>query len=251
MSRLLSGLAVLPLVLAMIQSGRTAELEEFARVISVTGQGTVSVTPDVATVQVGVVTQAAEASEALTQNSAAVARLLAVLKDDFNIAAKDLQTSNFSVNPQYDNNPRRGNLESPKISSYMVSNQVSVKIRQLTDLGKLLDAAVRSGGNRVFGITFGVDDPSEVENQARRASVKDARARAELFAEAAGVKLGRVVSISEQSVPSISPRMMGRAMMASAERAVPVESGEQQVEASIQMIFEVVDTAAAGAAAGD
>jgi hypothetical protein len=154
------------------------------------------------------------------------------------IADKDIQTSNFSVRPEYRRNQR--GAQQPEVVGYHVSNQLTARVRDLPALGSILDALVQAGSNQISGITFGIDDETGVLNQARNRAIVNARAQAELYAQAAGVKVGRVISISEQGTIQPRPQPMFRAM-AVAESAVPVATGEQELGATIQMVFELQD----------
>lgn len=212
--------------------------ENQQRTIHVTGQGQATAPPDMATIQSGVVTQANQASEAVAANNRVVDKILELLKA-YNIASKDIQTSRFHVQPEYDR-PQRGK-QPPRIVGYRVTNQVSVRIRNLPELGTVLDALVSAGSNQISGISFGIDDPTGVLNQARNRAVADARSRANLYAHAAGVQLGPVISIREQSAQVPRQEYFGRAMMADSARAVPVATGEQEVEASVSMVFAILD----------
>lgn len=207
---------------------------ELARTVTVTGQGSATAPPDMATVFTGVVTQAKTAEAALEANNGAMKGLLAVLKE-CQIADKDVQTSSFDLSPEYQRAP--GGEVRPEIVGYRVTNLVRVRVRNLPQLGKVLDALVRAGSNQLSGISFGIDDPTGVLNQARNRAVADARSRAALYAQAAGVSLGRVVSISEEPAVMPQPRFQARAMMA--EAAVPVAAGEQELSTTIQMVFEL------------
>jgi uncharacterized protein YggE len=201
--------------------------------ISVTGSGTASGRPDTAEVTTGVITQAATAVRALAQNSVATDKVLkAVLA--LGIAEKDIQTSRINVTPQR----RQGRQEAypPDIVGYEVGNQLRVKVRNLDMLGRLLDELVTQGANNLGGVRLFVAEPAPVLDQARTKAVADARRKAELYATAAGVKLGRVLSIREGG--AVVPRPEGvpmRAMVAAA--AVPVAPGEQEFEASINITY--------------
>ncbi len=206
------------------------------RKISVTGEGTSYAVPDTATIQSGVVTQSKTAKEALQANSAAVVKMLDELKN-MGIDEKDLQTSRFNVNPVYDRGPR--GQEEPKVTGYRVTNQVAVKVRDISQLGTLLDKVVDAGGNQISGIQFELDDENAVINQARVNAVKDARARADLYAAAAGVKVGNVISISEVSFNQPQP-MYRLGVMESRAGSVPVEAGQQAFTASVRVEFELI-----------
>lgn len=144
-----------------------------------------------------------------------------------------MQTSNLSVNPNwtgYDSG-------SPTISGYVAANLLTVTIRDLAGLGQVLDAAVQDGANTLNGLSFGFTDPRPLMDEARKEAVADARARAELLATAAGVTLGRVVSISE-GTPMQGPIPMYKAELAAAP--VPIAGGEVDVEATVTIFYEIV-----------
>jgi uncharacterized protein YggE len=202
-------------------------------IVSVSGQGVVTAVPDMVTVSVGVATQAATAAAALTANNNAMSALDEVL-DGFDIAERDRRTSNFAISPRYDRRANDG--RAPTISSYEVNNQLSIRFREIDRLGELLDAVVTSGSNRIGGMNFGNTNEDELRDEARKAAVADARHRAELYAEAAGLELGKVVSISEAGAPQPRPMLRADMMMAEAA-AVPISTGENEIRAVVQVIF--------------
>jgi uncharacterized protein YggE len=114
-------------------------------------------------------------------------------------------------------------------------------VRDLADLGMVLDSLVRAGSNQVSGISFGIDDPTGVLNQARTRAIADARSRAELYARAAGVRLGKVLSMSEQPVELPRPRHFGRSLAQEDASSVPVATGEQEFRVRIHMVFALED----------
>jgi uncharacterized protein YggE len=200
--------------------------------ITVVGSGTATSRPDTAEVTAGVVTQAATAAQALAQNNAGMEKVITAVTA-IGIAEKDIQTTNVSVAPQR----RQGRQEPqpPDIVGYEVSNQVRIKVRDLTVVGRLLDALVGQGANVLGGISFSVGDPAPVLDQARAKAMADARRKAEVYAKAAGVTVGPLLSIREgqASVPRFGvemPRMM-------AASPVPVAPGEQDFQASITVTY--------------
>jgi hypothetical protein len=204
--------------------------------ITVTGTGTVEAVPDIATLSIGVTTQGESAAEALSANSAALDAVMARLTAA-GVAAPDMQTSNLSLNPNwtgYDSSSITG----PTIAGYVASNILTIRLRQLDGLGAVLDAAVADGANTLNGLTFGLADPKPVLDEARKEAVADARARAELLATAAGVTLGRVISISEGVAPS-DPAPMFRAEASAAP--VPVAGGEVGLSASVTIFYQIVE----------
>ena len=213
-------------------------------VISVTGIGEISAAPDTAYVSSGVTSQGATAREALDANSAAMEQLIATLKEA-GIAERDIQTSNFSVNPNYvysDARDAEGYSQPPRIDGYQVSNTVTVRIRDLDSLGQVLDQQVSVGANTINGISFAVEDTTALEDEARKAAFADARRKAELYAETAGEDLGDVVSITENQGYSSPQPMQMRAAMAYDESAkVPVATGELTFQISVQVTWDVED----------
>ncbi len=210
--------------------------------LSLTGTGIVSAKPDMATVTSGVTTQGATAAEALAANSKAMADLLAALKEA-GIADKDVQTSYFSVNPNYvysDQRDAGGYTLPPKIDGYVVSNTVNVTIRDLSQLGAVLDKQVIVGANTINGISFGVDDPSALLDEARKHAFEDAKRKAELYAAAAGEELGPLVSIAEiQGYTPPQPYLM-KSMAAAAEAApVPVATGSLDFQIDVNVTWNV------------
>ena len=204
-------------------------------VITVSGEGVVTAVPDMASVSVGVTTQAREATEAVAANNRAMASLVEAL-DKFGVAETDRQSSGFNIYPRYDR-PIDGR-NSTEITSYVVSNQMTVRYRDIDRLGELLSAVVASGSNQLGSLSFGNTDEAELLDEARTRAVANARHKASLYAEAAGGELGRVVSISEAGASQPSPLM--RAGMAMQMEAVPVAAGENEYRATVSVVFELV-----------
>ncbi|SDG48652.1 SIMPL domain-containing protein [Pelagibacterium luteolum] len=200
-----------------------------AETITLTGTGVVRAVPDMATINTGVTTQAETALEALDANSEAMADLVSALREA-GLEDRDIQTSDFTVTPQYvysDQRDDSGYTLPPEIQGYQVSNSVTIIVRDLEGLGSVLDRAVTVGANTINGISFDVEDASELETKARELAVADAIAKAETYAVAADFTLGSIESIREadQQMP---PQPMYRAAMAemAADSSVPVEAGE-------------------------
>ena len=202
--------------------------------MTVVGQGEALAKPDTASVQVGIVTQAASASKALKDNNAAMQGLFKALAAR-GIVEKDIQTSNFSVTPGYHRDPDSG--APPEVIGYQVSNQVRVKIRDLAALGEVLDEVVATGANRVQGVSFSVASPNDLLDDARRKAMADARRKADLYAKAAGVKVGRVLLVQEQSPQVPRPQMSSLARDAAA--SVPVAPGELEFQARITVTYAI------------
>jgi len=191
--------------------------------------------PDIARLSTGVVTQAANANAALRANAREMDKVMAALTAA-GIAARDIQTSGINLYPQY-RHPRN---EAPSITGYQAANTVSVKVREIARLGEVLDALVASGANQVNGPSFAIDEPEPVYDRARLAALDKARARAELYAGALGLKVGRIISINEGSSPAqpVGLRMMAAAQ-AMDEAATPVAPGESTLRARVTVVFEL------------
>lgn len=218
-------------------------LPAFAGNISIEGRGEVTATPDTAAINSGVTTQGATAREALDLNTKAMTDLIAALKDA-GIEARDIQTTGFTVSPNYvytDERDDKGYTLPPKINGYQVSNGVTVVVRKLADLGSILDRSVTVGANTVNGVSFSVADPSALLNEARKAAFADARTKAELYAAAAGGKLEDIVSITETQGYNAGPGpMYARADISAA--AVPVEAGEMTFSINVSVAWELNET---------
>jgi len=203
--------------------------------ISVSAVGEAQRTPDMATVSAGVVTQGQTAGEAMSANAARMSETFAELKRA-GIADKDMQTSQLSLQPRYDYQNRKA----PRITGYEARNTVTARTYDLNNVGPMLDALVSAGANNINGITFGVKDTKEAKSEARMEAVKNARAKAQEMAAAAGIRLGKVMSITEGSVRAMPQPMMMRASMDMAESAsTPVAAGEQTLSVNVNMVFEI------------
>lgn len=197
--------------------------------LTLTGAGSVAVPPDHATLSVGVETRDQSASDALGQNSEETAEAIATLIEA-GVAEADIQTSGFSVSPVYARSSSDGN----GVDGYQVSNRVSATIRDLDKVGSVLDQLVRDGANRINGINFGVTDNGAALDQARALAVADARHRAEVYAKAAGVSLGKIVLMREGG--DVSGPMP---MMMEARSSVPIQAGSTQIGASVTITWEI------------
>lgn len=210
--------------------------DDMAQQITVVGHGTVEMVPDMATVSVGVVVEADTGAAAMAQNSTALALVLEQIKAA-GIEARDLQTSNLSLSPRWGKSV--SSLGRNKIAGFVASNTVTVRVRDLDRLGGVLDAVVQNGANIFHGLSFGLQEPLPAQDAARQDAVADALRKAQLYAGAAGVSLGSVLSIREASQRSGGPVMMTMQADMVQSRAVPVAQGEVSVAASITMVFEI------------
>lgn len=228
-------LPVFALTLASLLSLSTAALAQSApATLTVTGEGVAEVSPDMATLSIGVTTIGATASEALAANSANLAGVLERLRAA-GIEDRDIQTSNLSVNPNwtgYDSSS-----SGPSISGYTAMNMVTVRIRKLDGMGAVLDAAMTDGANTLNGLSFGLQEPRPAMDAARKAAFEDAASKAALMAETAGVKLGAIQSITEGGGYG-GPAPMFKDAAASAA-PVPVEAGELSMSASVTVVWTI------------
>ena len=226
--------------LVAFSTGAQAEPER--PVIAVTGTGQASAAPDLALVSFSIVTQEKDAGTALSGNNAAMAKVLEAMKAR-GIEPRDLQTSGFAINPQYVYpQNKEGENHPPQLVGYQVANTLSVRVRQIDKLGEILDQAVTLGVNQGGGIQFSFDKPEALQEEARKAAVADAVAKACTLAQAAGVTLGKVVDLREQSGRVEPVPMMARAMAKDmAAEAVPVAAGESSVSVNVDMQFEIVN----------
>lgn len=201
--------------------------------ISVSGEGVVQSAPDMATISLGVTTQGATAAEAMASNAAGVANVLANLTAA-GILGRDIQTTGLSLNPvwsTYDSGA------SQKIDSYSAVNSVTVRVRALDALGGVLDAAVKDGANTLNGLSFGLADPAPALDEARKRAVADAARKAAILAQAAGVKLGRIVNITEGTAyPPQQPMFASNDSMKS---SVPVAAGEVAMQVTVTILYAI------------
>lgn len=204
--------------------------------ITVMGTGTSYGTPDIASIRIGVVTEAASAAEALKENNEAMNRLHDVITKR-GIDKKDFQTVQFTVSPRYTYDKSR--QSPPAVTGYQVVNEVRVRNRNLSSLGEFLDEAVALGANQIRGISFDISDPSQLLDEARRKAFADAEHRARIYAGAAGLKLGTPITIEEQTGHALPHTAMR--MEAATAAAVPIAQGEQTLTVAVTVTFAVVD----------
>ncbi len=234
---------VLALVFAAIAGMPAQAGEQARRTLSLSGHGEVMAKPDIAIIRLGVEKQAREARQALRAASEAMTAVFAVLKERWKVEEKDMMTSGFSVTPQYVYPKKSYEREQgPKLVGYRVSNMLTVRVRDLKALGGILDDLVRSGSNRINGISFTIDDPQPLRDEARRRAVRDALRKARLYAEEAGFILGPVLTMSERGdfMPVRRPMMAPRVKAMAAEAIpVPVAAGERAVTADVSLTWEI------------
>ena len=197
--------------------------------IRVAGKGSVQAEPDTATIRIGVTTEDANAQHAVQANTAATAKVISELQTA-SIEKKDLKTSNFSVYAQY----RTEGENKRQVTSYRVSNTVMVTIRDTSKVGDILTKAVAAGSNQINGPSFSISEPEKYLNEARKKAVENAMEKARAYAAAAGMKLGEVLEISEPGVPAPA---FGGAMARSLAASVPIETGEERLEANVYLVI--------------
>lgn len=200
--------------------------------LTVTGEGEARAAPDLATIQLGVTTQAPSAAEAMRQNSTQQTAVIDALAGA-GIEAADVQTSGLNLNPVMDYAEGRA----PSVTGYQATNMVTVRVRDVARLGEVLDAIVVAGANEINGISFIRDDSSAAEDEARRAAVADARHKAEILAEAAGLTLGPVLVLRDTPMMEGPRPMMMEARAAADAAKVPIAAGEVALSANVEMQF--------------
>lgn len=203
--------------------------------VSATGESTR--VPDVAIISAGVVTRSTTAAAAMRENAARMERMIAALKRA-GVADRDIQTSNLGLNPEY----RYEENKAPQLVGYTATNQVNIRFRDIGNSGRVLDVLVAQGANQINGPTLTLDEPQAALDEARANAVAVGRARAELYARALGMRVVRVVSVSESGgyyPPPPPPPMPERGGMAMAVSSTQIVPGEQKHQVTLAMVFEL------------
>jgi uncharacterized protein YggE len=201
--------------------------------ITVQGEGKIVAVPNKAQITLGVVTDGKTATDALKTNSEAMKALFKKLTE-LGIADRDVQTVGLHLTPKY----RPVKDQEPVLVGYTASHQITVTVRKVDDTGAVIDALVQDGANQVQGISFGLDDVEKLLDEARVKAVADARRKADLYAKAAGVSAGPVVSISEVNVGWPTPRVWSMEEFR-AIPGTPIAKGEQQLSVTVTMVFSL------------
>jgi len=202
--------------------------------LDLVAEGTSTRVPDVAEIGAGVVTQAADASAAMAENARRMTAVIAALRSA-GVAERDVRTSSLNLNPQY----RYDNDKPPMLTGYQASNRVSVRFRDMVRVGRIVDALVAQGANQIDGPNLVVDKPDAALDEARNSAVAKARARATLYAAATGLRVKRIVSISEAQAGYNPPPPMPMMMRAQAKADTPVVAGEQTLSVTLNVTFEL------------
>ena len=215
----------------------TTSRESNLDTISVSGTGHVSLTPDRYSFTATVQTMAPTVEEAVNDNNQRVAAVIAALKAA-GAKAEEIQTANFSIYPQQDYSQQQQG-KPPRIIGYQVANSITVTRKQVSDAGRLLQAAVSAGVNQTSGLSFSVSDPSRGRDEGLRAAFAEAHAKASLFATAAGRTLGQAIAINEigSMQPQPRPMMARNVMAAQVTNEVPVESGTTELTFTVSVVF--------------
>ncbi|MBN8920680.1 MAG: SIMPL domain-containing protein [Rhizobiales bacterium] len=212
-----------------------AAVERPFPLVTVTGEGTVTTRPDIAQATAGVSTEGKTPREASDANAKAMTAVVAALKEA-GIQDNDIRTVGFNISTVNATRPREGQ---PTIVGYRVSNNVSVRVRDIAALGGVLDKLVAAGANEISGIDFTVADPKALRDRARDAAVADAKRKAEQLAAATGATLGRAVTIDEGEAGPMPLRRYSRATAMMATAAPPMEPGEETIRVQVTISFEM------------
>jgi uncharacterized protein len=233
LATLMLGAAASPVPAAAQQASITQTIAGTRLDVSATGE--VTRVPDVAIITAGVVTRSPTATGALQDAANRMSQVLGALKRA-GVADRDIQTSNVSLNPEY----RYPENQSPQLVGYTASNQLTVRFRDIRNSGKILDALVGQGANQINGPNLTIDKPEAALDEARANAIANGRARAALYARGLGMRVVRVVSVSESGGYAVPPPAPPMPMMARMEAAsTKIEPGEQKLQVSLTMTFEL------------
>jgi len=206
--------------------------------ITVSGTGKVVYVPDVGYVSVGVVAEGKTAAEAWDRNRARVEKIFEALKK-LGLAPRDMQTTNLNVSPKYIQHDKRP----AELVGYVVSYDLKVTVRKLDQLGKVLDEAVQAGANRNMSISFGCADAEKLLDEARVKAAADARKKANLYATAAGARVGRVLMISENALYTPRSFAYEHTKLAPGDAQMPIAVGEQEMSVQIHLVYDLLPEA--------
>jgi len=206
--------------------------------VVVTGEGESSVKPDIAVLTLSVIQEAATAREAMTANNTAMAAVIAGMKSS-GIADKDLQTAGIQINPRYTYSNKPDGSQEATLVGYQVTNTLTIRVRDLAKTGEVIDSAVSNGVNQGGIVVFTNDDPSAVITEARKKAVADTLAKAKTLTEAAGVTLGRIIEMSENSYSQPPMPIAAKAYERDSAGAAPVEAGENSYRVQVNVTFEL------------
>lgn len=212
--------------------------EPAPRRIVVIGEGEATVKPDIALLSLSVMREALTAREALDANNKAMADVIAAMKEA-GIEDRDLQTAGVQIAPRYDYVNKPDGTQEAKLAAYQVTNTLSVRVRDLAKTGEVLDKSVTLGVNQGGGVSFTNDDPSATLTEARKKAVANAIDKAKVLTEAAGVKLGQVIEISDVSYSAQPMPIEAKAFDGAVGAAVPLQAGENAYKVQVNVTFEL------------
>ena len=239
--------ALAPLALVLSFSGAAMAhdtqpaIAASSTLLTLSAEGKSTRTPDLAVFSAGVTTEGKTAGEAMSANAAAMTRVIAALKKA-GVADKDIQTSSINLNPVYGQpvmGPNGQMVNEPRIVGYQAVNMVTVRARDIKNFGKVLDALVASGANQISGPSFQMSDPSTAQDEARLGAMKAARTRADLYARSAGLRVVRIVSISEGGYSPPQPKYAIMEARSADAASTPVQAGEVEAQVSVTVQFEL------------
>ena len=245
-SRRLIALTCIALSLSLLAMVKGAWAQEPAfqplaeATLTIIGRASVDVEPDIAIIRAGAITEAQTARAAMEANTKIMQDAFAAL-EAIGVEARDRQTSRLTVEPRYTHfDSANGERRPPRIDGYTVSNQLTVRIRDLATIGEALDGLIDAGVNQMGGLSFAVDEPEAALRQAQRDAVRDAFDQATLVSEAANVSLGRIISILPQGRtgnPQPPVPQFARMAMDAAAESIPIATGEQEIEARVTIVW--------------
>ena len=228
---------LLPLALALAAVPISAQAEQIqVPKIVVVGEGQSSIAPDLALLSLTVMREAKTAREALDASSAAMKQVIAAVKET-GVEARDVQTGGLQIIPRYTYTSKPDGSQEAELVGYQASNTLAVRVRDLQKTGEIIDKAVSLGVNQSNGVSFTNEDPSKALLESRKKAVADAMAKARTLSEAAGVQLGRVLEITDQTFVTPPIPMVAKAF--DARESVPIEPGENAYRAQVTVTFEL------------
>ncbi|WP_413662695.1 SIMPL domain-containing protein [Microbulbifer sp. CNSA002] len=233
------------LALLATACGNERAPEDRGTMVSIAARGEASQVPDIAKISVGVVTESEDSKQAMRDNANQMESLMAAIKKS-GINKKDIQTSGVNLSPRYSIRTslpdQSGQTKRPHITGYSARNTVSVKVRKLEELGKLLDNLTAAGANQIYGPSFEIGEPAPVQAKAREKALEDAQERAEMYAKALGTKVRRIVSISENGNGGMPRPMMFAEKARMADSAsTPISPGETTLTVNLDLVYELED----------
>ena len=228
-------LIICMLLAGVMTPGYAAAADKTSSTISVTGQAKIATTPNVASFSVGITTVGTSVDLARTENERIMGRVIDSLIAQ-GIDRKRITTSQFSLQPLYDNESRVSGQQ--RISSYRLQNNVSVVVEELPILGTLIDSAFQAGANQFYGLRFGLKNDNNIKDELLRKAVQDGRRKAQIIADALGVTLGQPLSVTEAG--NYSPMQADSNLMMKAATGAQIEAGTQTVSLEVNLVFNIL-----------